>query len=465
MAEDYIDRIEIDGVERPIRDSASGFMSAADYDADSAVKTAGGIAAYVAANGVADADKAAWDKAVLLENVAVALPISGIWSSVCYGSGKFVAVMDGSISAAYSTDGVSWVQTAMPSDQDWKSVCYGGGKFVAVASDSTVAAYSTDGITWTQTTLPDDNNWRSVCYGSGKFVAVCYFSDVAAYSADGITWTQTTLPYDGNWLSVCYGGGKFVAVAFGTPHGAYSADGISWVKTTRSDAPPITMGPVSVCFGNGKFVAVNEYGYHLYSDDGITWALGKKSSLNNWVSGCFGGGKFIAIKSGGGIAAYSADGITWTETTLPSASNWSSVCYGSGRFVAVAYNGTAVAYSADGITWHSGVKRLTDKDGTDIHEDVRDALEIEKPAATLVTLSAAGWDAAAKTQTVTVSGVLADEGAQRIAVAPNMAGMSAYRSAGVWCSAQAADSLTFSCDTVPTADIAVYVTVEGVRSA
>jgi hypothetical protein len=38
---------------------------------------------------------------------------------------------------------------------------------VAVAYYSSItAAYSTDGITWTQTTLPtSSNNWRSVIYG------------------------------------------------------------------------------------------------------------------------------------------------------------------------------------------------------------------------------------------------------------------------------------------------------------
>jgi hypothetical protein len=67
-------------------------------------------------------------------------------------------------------------------------------EFVAVAQGSTTAAYSTDGITWTQTTMPATTDWLSVTHGNGKFVAVAQYSTTAAYSTDGIAWTQSTLP-------------------------------------------------------------------------------------------------------------------------------------------------------------------------------------------------------------------------------------------------------------------------------
>lgn len=79
-----------------------------------------------------------------------------------------------------------------------------------------------------------------------------------------------------------------------------------------------------------------------------------------------------------------------------------------------------------------------------------------------VTLSASGWDSTAKTQTVTVSGVVAAEGAMLILPCPASASIEAYREAGVRCTAQGTDTLTFTADTIPTTDLVVYVTMMAV---
>ena len=88
----------------------------------------------------------------------------------------------------------------------------------------------------------------------------------------------------------------------------------------------------------------------------------------------------------------------------------------------------------------------------------------ERPVSTAVTLSASGWNSSAKTQTVTVSGVLADETKQLITPAPAAASQAAYYSAGIRCTGQEADSLTFTAKTIPTADLTVYVTIQEVRA-
>lgn len=82
------------------------------------------------------------------------------------------------------------------------------------------------------------------------------------------------------------------------------------------------------------------------------------------------------------------------------------------------------------------------------------------PTSTTVTLTAAGWSNNA--QTVTVSGVSATETAQLIQPMPAMASQSAYYEAGVLCSGQAANSLTFTCQNVPTEDLTVYVVMQEV---
>lgn len=86
-----------------------------------------------------------------------------------------------------------------------------------------------------------------------------------------------------------------------------------------------------------------------------------------------------------------------------------------------------------------------------------------KAKAHKVTLTVAGWNSSTKQQTVSVADVVADETAQQIIPMPAAASMSAYNGAGIQCTAQAAGKLTFTADTVPTADIQVFVTITPVQ--
>ena len=74
------------------------------------------------------------------------------------------------------------------------------------------------------------------------------------------------------------------------------------------------------------------------------------------------------------------------------------------------------------------------------------------------TLTASGWDADAKTQTVSVAGVTADANLI-ITAAPD--GYMAYAEAGVRCTAQGAGTLTFACETVPSDDLTANVLILG----
>ena len=75
-----------------------------------------------------------------------------------------------------------------------------------------------------------------------------------------------------------------------------------------------------------------------------------------------------------------------------------------------------------------------------------------------VTLRASGWNANAKTQTVSVSGVTATVNLI-ITAAPDS--YMAYANAVVRCTAQGAGTLTFACETVPTANVAANVLIVG----
>lgn len=85
------------------------------------------------------------------------------------------------------------------------------------------------------------------------------------------------------------------------------------------------------------------------------------------------------------------------------------------------------------------------------------------PSACKVTLTASGWDSTAKTQSATVSGVLEDESKQLIMPMPAGTSMSAYNEAGIQMVAQAANTVTFTADTVPTTSIDVWVVFQNVN--
>lgn len=85
-------------------------------------------------------------------------------------------------------------------------------------------------------------------------------------------------------------------------------------------------------------------------------------------------------------------------------------------------------------------------------------VDSKAPSSVTVTLTTSGWSS--NTQTVTVSGVSATETAQLITPTPAIASQSAYYEAGIMCTNQAENSLTFTCQTVPTSNLTVYVVIQ-----
>lgn len=85
-------------------------------------------------------------------------------------------------------------------------------------------------------------------------------------------------------------------------------------------------------------------------------------------------------------------------------------------------------------------------------------VDSKAPTSVTVTLTTSGWSS--NTQTVTVSGVVASEAAQLITPTPAIASQSAYYEAGIMCTNQGTNSLTFTCQTVPTSNLTVYVVIQ-----
>ena len=117
------------------------------------------------------------------------------------------------------------------------------------------------------------------------------------------------------------------------------------------------------------------------------------------------------------------------------------VGYGTNNEVGTLYVGLVKSASP----WDQTNYKLLDSDGT------IPTARLTKVNST-ITLTSAGWSGGS--QTVTVTGMTTTG---VVLVSPDPTDQSAYTSAGILCTAQAADSLTFTCSTTPTGDLDVVV--------
>lgn len=82
-----------------------------------------------------------------------------------------------------------------------------------------------------------------------------------------------------------------------------------------------------------------------------------------------------------------------------------------------------------------------------------------------VILTVAGWNASTKQQAVSFAAASSTETDHLLIPTPKLSDLTAYNDAGVLCIGEdgTAQTLTFQCETVPTAEITVYVTVQSVN--
>ena len=107
---------------------------------------------------------------------------------------------------------------------------------------------------------------------------------------------------------------------------------------------------------------------------------------------------------------------------------------------------------------------LTSDDSTTTGYSITEENGYLKPSMRKLTLSAANWSTSAKTYTATVNGILEDATKQSIEINPiaKIDNDNAVKF-GVYPTAQGENSITFSCDTIPTTAINFYITYQDVN--
>lgn len=176
----------------------------------------------------------------------------------------------------------------------------------------------------------------------------------------------------------------------------------------------------------------------------ITISTGSYSTAvgnNSYVKSANG----IAIGLGSYINTNSSGSIVIGNSSYSSSGDRGAIIIGGGGANTQGSGTFSVSLSTTGYVgdWHT--YKIVDSDGT------IPTARLTK-VNTTITLTAAGWSNGS--QTVSVSGITSTG---VVFVSPDPTDQADYTSAGILCTAQAAGTLTFTCDTVPSGDIDVNV--------
>lgn len=95
--------------------------------------------------------------------------------------------------------------------------------------------------------------------------------------------------------------------------------------------------------------------------------------------------------------------------------------------------------------------------------DLEEAVSAAETKAFAIKLLAANWSSNDKTQTVAAPGVSQNQTKQQMILTPVRHLTAEYHNAGILCTGQSDDQLTFKCETIPTVDIFVFVSITSVN--
>lgn len=281
---------------------------------------------------------------VKIDDDVMAIVGNGMWRSICYGNGRYVAVGDSVRTESNGLNGRWGGATYSINGENWSTL-------ISLAKGFGVGAYI-----------------ESVAYGNGKFVAVGNADVNVNYarvttSTDGINWS------DGNKLlpstnvssaiEIIFVDGKFYLLTSG--EFLTSTNGVNWDKLSDG-----TAGSYSITYGNGVFVVGFDGSVGTSTDGGITWTRYKVNVIQNYYNRihgvAYGNGQFTTVDENGCVNT-STDGVIWTHATtieLPSSLDafwceWSRLRFIDGVFIAVGGSSykeqKMCAYSTNGVNW------------------------------------------------------------------------------------------------------------------
>ena len=422
---------------------------------------------------------------------------SGWWNSAACGNNCFVVISDNG-RAAHSTDGITWSDKtisyalnstsgadvaasvysalspyASPSNVPTKTseLTNDSGFITAATAPVTSVNSKTGAVTLTASdvgALPDSTVIPTASvYDMTKDASSADYAAVYHLTKDGTNVGEPINIPNGASVNVVTGNGLSadadgikMAAASGTSAGAMSSADFTKLSGIEAGAQKNTVTSVNGATGavtvtapvtsvNTKAGAVTLTASDVGALPDTTTIPTKTSELTNdsvYVTQTDGDGRYLQLTGG----TVTGDVVVSGSLSANAGSTKSVTLSGKGIYLrAPVYLTHAVPTADDEAVSKYYAELYTNQ---------------YAPHATLITLTTSGWNSTSKTQTVTVSGILADESKQLIIPMPATASMTAYSEAGIQCTGQAANSLTFTATTVPTEAISVYVTYQGVIS-
>jgi hypothetical protein len=333
-------------------------------------------------------------------NQTLPITVPSSQTSVTYGNGKFVAVLNGDSNVFYSRDGINWnVTTDGTYASNWSSVTFENNRFVVVSSSVSNfdSMYSMDGISWisvNSTHVVNVVNSSSVALSSdGSIMAVGKIYEnvnpgyVNVYTNEELTYTVQGISNDGFGSSVALSSdGSILAVGATNANyvNVYSNGDLSYTLTgddsfgtsvaLSSDGSSLVVGAP---FANDSTGYVNVYTngvlvYTLNGDAGVSfgWAVALSSvgsilavgtlfgnyvnvytngDLSYTLTGGSNFGQSVALSSDGSILAVGITGTNvkvYTNGVLTYTLTGETVGDGFGRSVALSSDGSILAVGA-----------------------------------------------------------------------------------------------------------------------
>lgn len=254
-----------------------------------------------------------WNNEFIITGKNMATVGSGVWRSIAFGNGKYVAVgVDPSSSSnsfvTTSTDGVNWTVPKNVGTLNLKSVVFGNGKFIAIAGFGS-DIISVDGENWTEAATPTVQGTPSITFGNGKFL---YCGGTKLFtSTDGVNWTEINIGLENATHALYFANGMFF-ISSNSGKLRHSSDGVNWSEPVSTGANGVTINDIA--YGNGIYIIA--VGKELrYSTDLSTWNKVSASIYDYVYSVSFSNGKFMAGLSTGWCWT-SNDGLNWERKDI-----------------------------------------------------------------------------------------------------------------------------------------------------
>jgi hypothetical protein len=311
-------------------------------------------------------------------NQTLPITVPSSQTSVTYGNGKFVAVLNGDSNVFYSRDGINWnVTTDGTYASNWSSVTFENNRFVVVSSSVSNfdSMYSMDGISWisvNSTHILNDNNTSSLALSSdGSILAVgktyenvnpgyvnVYTNEELTYTVQGISTdgfgSSVALSSDGSILAVGAHIANYVKV-YSNGVLSYTLTGDDSFGTSVALSSDGSILAVGAPFANDSTGYVNVYTngvlvYTLNGDAGVSfgWAVALSSDGSSLAVGTL-FGNYVNVYTNG-VLSYTLTGGSKFGRSIALSSDGSILAVGIPETNVKIYTNGVLTYTLSGET-------------------------------------------------------------------------------------------------------------------